>query len=83
MMPLLAAIKNSDIETVRQCLESGDDPCQLDSSGKLPVYEAAVKDDREINAAHRGAVDSVRVLIEHGATLEFAGKNSDRQREKG
>ncbi len=29
------------------------------------------------NAAHRGAVDSVRVLIEHDADVEFAGRNSD------
>lgn len=95
MNPLLTAIKNSDLETAERYLESGVDPCQLDESGKLSVYEASVNDDRKMvelllkygadvnqaddtgqralaGAAFRGHLDMARLLLEKGADVDSA-----------
>ncbi len=61
-----AALKNHH-RLVAELLQNGTSVNGLPEETQSPLC----------NAAHRGAVDSVRVLIEHGADLEFAGKNSD------
>jgi len=59
MISLLQAIENSDHAAAAQLLESGEDPCQLDASGKLPIILAAKKNDLRI----------VDLLLKHGADV--------------
>lgn len=65
--PLSQAAVNNHHRLVTELLRKGAPVNGLPGETESPLC----------NSAHRGAAHAVKVLIEHGAELDFAGRNSD------